>query len=260
MLTYLIFKKQNTMNRNILKTYLNSLGAFASLATLHSYFNQLDDKKLQDKLSSLEKQNKILETKINDSKIEDLQSEILKSKLDLLKINFKECNLNSNREIELLKSIDTKSTDFQNKIEYHTNNFIKENESTQNLIDEFLTLFIDKDKFIGNGFPDINILFDKWNNILSNLTIEQLGAVSHIFSALTILLCLFTIISIVYSKFLINSFKLEEKYPKLSRILKIRKMFQHYYLILNFIFIISILLGIIIVNLKIIKTNIFKRW
>jgi hypothetical protein len=37
----------------------------------------------------------------------------------------------------------------------------------------FYLLFIDKDKFINNGswFPDINLLMDKWNNILSNLTI-----------------------------------------------------------------------------------------
>jgi hypothetical protein len=127
------------MNRNILKNYLNTLGTFASLAILHSFYNQLDDKKLQDKLSKLEIQNKILENKINDSKIEELQNEIIKNKVELLKINLKESNQSPNREIELFKSMDTTSTDFKNKIEYHTNNFIKENEKTQNLIDEFLS-------------------------------------------------------------------------------------------------------------------------
>jgi hypothetical protein len=233
------------MNKNILKNFFNTLGSFASLATLH---NQLEGKKLQDKISNLENQNKIFENQINDNKIEELQNEIIKNKVELLKITLEESNQNSNREIELLKSLDTTSTDFKNKIEYHANNFLKENEKSKNLIDEFLSLFKDKDKFIDNGswFQDINLLMDKGYNILSNLTIEQLGAFAHILSALTIFLCLSTVISIVYSDFL----KIEEKYPKLSRILKIRKMFQHYYLILNFIFIISILLAIVIVNLK----------
>jgi len=242
LLTYLIIKI-NTMNKNILINFFNTLGTFASLATLH---NHLEGKKLQDKISNLENQ-------INDNKIEELQNEIIKNKVELLKITLEESNQNSNRELEFLKSLDTTSTDFKNKIEYHVNNFLKENDKTQNLIDEFLSLFIDKDKFIDNGswFQDINLLMDKWYNILSNLTIEQLGAFAHILSALTIFFCLSTVISIVYSDFLINYLKIEEKYPKLSRISKIRKMFQHYYFILNFIFIISILLAIVIVNLKI---------
>lgn len=121
------------------------------------------------------------------------------------------------------------------------------------MIEDFVSLFIDKNKFIGNGnlFPDIDLLIDKWNNLISNLSIEQLGAFAHLLSALTIFFCLSIIISIVYSDFLLKYLKIEEKYPKLTRILKIRKMFQHYYLLLNFIFIISILLGIVIVNLKI---------
>jgi hypothetical protein len=99
------------MNRNILKIYFITLVTFASVATLYSFFKPLDDNNLQNKLTNLENQNKILENKINNIKIEELQNEIIKNKLELLKINLEECNQNSNREISLLKSMDKTSID-----------------------------------------------------------------------------------------------------------------------------------------------------
>jgi hypothetical protein len=239
------------MNKKFLTNSLKAIIGLASIVFLHSYIHNITDTTLPENLKNSDNKVQILENKINNIKIEELQNEIIKNKLELLKINLEECNQNSNREIGLLKSMDKTSIDSQNKIEYHTNNFITENEKTQNLIEDFISLFIDKNKFIGNNFPDIDLLINKWNNLISNLSIEQLGAFAHLLSALTIFFCLSTIISIVYSDFLLKYLKIEEKYPKLTKILKIRKMFQHYYLLLNFIFIITILLGIVIVNFKI---------
>ena len=44
-------------------------------------------------------------------------------------------------------------------------------------------------------------LYEEWNLMLSTLTLEQLGALAHIMSATFILLCIITIMGIVYSDF-----------------------------------------------------------
>ena len=99
-----------------------------------------------------------------------------------------------------------------------------------------------------NSIKDI---IDKFSENLSHLSTKELGALTHLFSSVLILLCLLSIIGIVYSDYLITKFKLEEKFPKLAKILKIRKMFQQYYLFLNFTIIIITLLAIIFINLKV---------
>ena len=81
------------------------------------------------------------------------------------------------------------------------------------MIEDFVSLFIDKNKFIGNGnlFPDIDLLIDKWNNLISNLSIEQLGAFAHLLSALTIFFLF--IYNYIYSlfRFFIKIFKNRRK-------------------------------------------------
>ena len=76
---------------------------------------------------------------------------------------------------------------------------------------------------------------------MSTLTLEQLGALAHLFSAFSILFSLISIITIVYSNMLLEFFKIEEKFPKLARYIRIRQKFQQYYLFLNFLIIIFII-------------------
>jgi hypothetical protein len=87
--------------------------------------------------------------------------------------------------------------------------------------------------------------------MLSTLSGTELGALTYLFSSVLILLCLFTIIGIVYSDFLLSYLKLEERYPRLGRYIKLRKVFQHYHLIINFLIIIITLLAIIYLNIQI---------
>lgn len=108
----------------------------------------------------------------------------------------------------------------------------------------------------GNGnrsssnFSDL--LLEAWHQyqeFLSTLSTEQIGALGHLWIFFFILMCLFSLISVFYGDWLIRYFKLEEKLPKLARFIQLRRKFQHYYLILNFICIILALLLLISVNL-----------
>ena len=103
----------------------------------------------------------------------------------------------------------------------------------------------------GNNFLDnsgLNDFINSINNFLSSLSHEQLGAVLHISGSIAILYCVISIISIIFGDRLIIYFKLEEKYPKLAKFIKIRRKFLDYNLMLNIIIIIIVLLVIIYIN------------
>jgi len=241
------------MNKIFLTNSLKAISGLASIVSLHSYLKNITDTTLQENLKNSDNKVKILEEKINNNQLDDLKNEVIKNKLELLKINLNECHKNASKEIDLLTEVDKNNSTYKNDIEYHVNNYIKENEKAQNFIDDFIFHLIDKNKFIGdiNWIENIKLFNNNLNKYISQLNFEQLGAFVHLSTSIFMLLCLLSIITIIYSDFLINYFKLEDKYPKLSRILKIRKMFQQYYLFINFIFIILTLIILIYVNFKI---------
>ena len=55
----------------------------------------------------------------------------------------------------------------------------------------------------------------------------------------------------VISLLVTSSFKIEEKYPKIGRIIQLRRKFQNYYLIKNILLIVITLLPIIYLNYNI---------
>ena len=86
-------------------------------------------------------------------------------------------------------------------------------------------------------------------NIISNITQEivvlsttQQNALFHICFNITIFLCVLTLIGVFYGDKIIINYKLEERYPKLARIIQLRRKFQVYYFTWNCIKIIVLLL------------------
>ena len=136
------------MNKNFLTNYLKAISGLASVVSLHSFLKNISDSTLQENLKNSDNKVKILEEKLNNNQLDELKNEIIKNKLELLKINLNDCHKNASKEIDLLKEIDKNNSSYKNDIEYHVNNYIKENEKAQNLIDDFISHFIDKNKFI----------------------------------------------------------------------------------------------------------------
>lgn len=95
----------------------------------------------------------------------------------------------------------------------------------------------------------INEYISSYQKFLSPLTLEELGALTHISISIFILLCLISLISVFYSDILIKYFKLEEKYTWIAKAIKIRRQFQQYYFLLNTILIVVALFAIIYINL-----------
>lgn len=84
-------------------------------------------------------------------------------------------------------------------------------------------------------------------DLFASYSTTQLGALAHIFLYILIYLCISDILTTYYGNFLISYFKLEEKYPKLAKWIKMRKRFQDYSigLFIPFVFF-SLLYGIYI--------------
>ena len=99
---------------------------------------------------------------------------------------------------------------------------------------------------------DFNI--DSYYNYLDTLTLSEELALIHILFAILYLLIAFEFFSIFFGNEIINYFDLENKYPSLSNIIKLRRKFQRYYLIINiglilFIVLVQIIFSVAVLNI-----------
>jgi hypothetical protein len=103
---------------------------------------------------------------------------------------------------------------------------------------------INKNFFENNPFLKIYTYFKEY---LSTLSVYELCILTNIFLMIFIFTCLITILFAFYGNYIIEKLSLEQKYPKLSGIIKLRVKLQHYYILTNslFIFIALVLMGYI---------------
>lgn len=208
---------------------------------------------------------KIIETlskriELQESILEKQQIEIQKGN-DYSNLSSKVSDINESTELAFLESL--KSSEIANKLKdstldasqaeilkkdliHHQDNLInqlsKGNEKIETLKKSIEDIFGSNSKFINSNS------LDEFQNYLSSLPLEKVGALGHILISFAILLSLLSIISIFYGEFLIKYFNLEEKYPKIARFIQIRRKFQQYYFTMNIIAIILALLLVIYVN------------
>jgi hypothetical protein len=147
-------------------------------------------------------------------------------------------NLTETEKTSLLQWIDYHQAEI-NRIAKSCNSVLETHEEMFKLLDSIST---------NKLLDDFNIILTKYQNYLSSLPLEKVGALGHILLCIGMLLSVGTIIFVFYGDFLINYFKLEEKYPKLAVIIRLRRKFQMFYLSINICFMILSLLLIIYVN------------
>jgi hypothetical protein len=115
-----------------------------------------------------------------------------------------------------------------------------------------LEIDINKNLFDNNPFLKI---YNDFKEYLSTLSVYELCILTNIFLMIFIFTCLITILFAFYGNYLIEKLSLEQKYPKLSGIIKLRVKLQHYYILTNslFIFIAIVLMGYINIITLIVK-------
>jgi len=94
----------------------------------------------------------------------------------------------------------------------------------------------------------INIIRE-YKEFLTTLSSTELCLLINITSGLFILFCIISIISAVLGNYLIEKFSLEQKFPRLSKIIQLRVKLQYYYIIINSVFILIAIVPLIYVNL-----------
>jgi hypothetical protein len=100
-----------------------------------------------------------------------------------------------------------------------------------------------------NIFDTIKIFIEWYQQYLTTLTLEQKGAVSNICIGIVILFSLWSLVSIHFGDLFITNLKLEERWPNLTRILKLRKTIKNIGFIWNTLFILGALFGLFFVNI-----------
>lgn len=215
---------------------------------------------------------KLLEDKIikQETKYEELNNKYTSllennvSRLENEREIFEESN-NLRRDVEVLdqklrSSLEIKK-DLQNKysenisdtsINEQLQELVKTDVEIQNMyesVNNKFDSFINKINTLLNNSNNKSQYLDSLQSFFDGFNYEQNLAMSNILGSIFIIFTLFSIISIFYGEKLITYFDLENKYPKLTNFIQIRRKFQHYYLLMNISLIIIVLLLIIYVNI-----------
>ena len=224
-----------------------------SLGTgFHAYFITLETRKIAEEIKVLEERNRELETIIECSKIDRMGSDLKSAKITDLEYKMQEYH---DRMESLKRMLDSakESTDW-NFPSSSTEYLVKSVEETSSKLletsQEIIRILNEKNKFLNNQnmFDLFKDLINFFNNLYANMNLEQISALMHLSSSILILVLLSSVMGIIYGDFLIKYFRLEEKYPRLARVIVLRRKFQQYYLFLNFLSIIIVLLALIGIN------------
>lgn len=202
------------------------------ISQFDSVKNQIS--KLQDQFSSsldVETENQLNE-KINEL---TNQLKIMESIHKKYFEKFEDGNISENSESSL---------NIYNKYkEQIDDTFNKANTKAKEIAD-----MLDKTK---DNFMDDNPIFNLINDFkeyLASLSAMEICLVINITSCVFILTCIISILFAVLGIYLIDKFSLEQKLPKLSKIIQLRVKFQRYYVIINSVFIILTIISLIFVN------------
>jgi hypothetical protein len=88
-----------------------------------------------------------------------------------------------------------------------------------------------KEKFMVDN-PIFNLI-KKYKKYLASLSAIELCLIINITSCVFIFTCIISILFALSGNYLIDKFSLEQKLPKLSKIIQLRVKFQHYYIFIN---------------------------
>lgn len=127
-------------------------------------------------------------------------------------------------------------------------------ESNKSLVENIQNIINSKDGSSGSNSLIGNNFIDSINQFLSTLNFEQTLAILHISGSIFILISLYSILLIFLGENFIKFFNLEEKYPKIANFINIRRKFQKYYISINVIIIVFVLLTIIYINFLLLLT------
>lgn len=242
------------------KEIANQFTAFLSGAAGHHYVSKLLDRPAEKESAELEAARERALKKVSQSlaeikkNVRDIKQQIIDpNKVDEssnipenVQTSIKECADRIEQSSESVTNIlDTVRLPFEFK------DFIlsqmKGMEQTSNDLKSLLDS-VNKDSFVP--------WLDKFYAYLDSLTLFQESAVVHILLFIVLLLQVINILFIFFGNEIIRYLKLEQRFPSLSSLIRLRAMFQRYYLMWNiFILFLVCMFGIFVNILVLIKVH-----
>ena len=117
-------------------------------------------------------------------------------------------------------------------------------------IKEIHLLIINKPNIVKSDFSDLfNNLIDNYKEFLSTLTSEQMVIVFNILGYIMLLITLTSITTLLIGDQLINILKLEIRYPKLAKYIKLKQTINKHYLRFYIALFYILLLLLIFINI-----------
>jgi len=142
-------------------------------------------------------------------------------------------DLSNHENADNLNSMKTYFYDELLRLENTKNSYVKEIQETINKSDVF-------------GF--LSDFIEKYKSFVDQLSLEQLVALFNIIGYGMILGTLISITTLLIGDYLIDKFKIETKYPKLSKYIRIKQTLNKHYLMFYIIMFYIIVIVFIIVN------------
>jgi len=227
-------------NLSVIGVSLSVFNTFSNLTTLNTLKNSLEVEKDINKELTVKINNLISENESN-TKLEI----VLRKSLEIHEINDNKIDL-LNRKINNL---------LENKI-FDEGSIIEVDNTMKNINSDLLEIFNKINDCLKNNFIDLDI-FNQIQTYFNTLNVFQTLALSHIFAIILIFILLIDLISIYFSNYLIEKFNTKEKYPRIYKLLEIRRKFQTFYLIKDMIIILVALIALFIINIMLFYTFTF---
>jgi len=203
---------------------------------IHAHINAV-----QHQISELEEQ---LPSSIDEETKNQVMEKVKELSFDLNNMKAIHNNYISKFEKGNISANPESSLSLYNKYkEQIDNTFNKANTKANEIVD---ILNNTKEKFMDDNLI-FNLITD-YKEYLATLSTIEICLIINITSCVFIFTCIITILLSISGNYLINKFSLEQKLPKLSKIIQLRVKFQNYYVFINSVFIIIAIISLIFVN------------
>ena len=237
-------------------------------------------KKIQtlfDKISEYQFQNKTFEVRFHN--LQNNMNQILKLQNDIngietqVRKSTETGNVESLLELQQEKLIELKNLYVQNNLDlnqygnYLTKNisdgkFIEQsnnalNKEASKASEEIQTQAQDLITNVPqdtNSFGPSMDIFNNYKEFLSTLSLDQLACLANARGLITILFIITSIYLTLFGSYLIDSFNLETRFPKLAKIIKLRQDVTKFYITIYIIFLYLFIFALISVNLFLLLT------
>lgn len=235
-------KKMNTNINQIFQKLLKNLSVVGVSLSIFNTFNNLSTiNKLRDNLEGEKDINAELTMQINNL-INENESNV---KLENIIRKSLEMQENNDNKIEVLNSKINKL--IENK-SFDENSISEVSNTMKDINTELVELFNKIDDCLRNSLIDLNI-FSQLQTYMNNLNVFQTLALSHLFAIILIFILIVDLMSIYFSDYLISKINIKDKYPRIYKLIELRRKFKTFYLIKDIIIILIVLIALLYINI-----------